>query len=211
MKRIGLILSFLLVLNGCSSVSVVSGSPQSNLVVHPYYEYHGVEVEPSHNWYMGNKEGLGVNDKLRFGDNNSGAFFENATNEKQDTSEVDSSSSYGNGVCSTPSPEVFKEWVVHFDSASSEPLDFSRVRKELEGIEADRLEVSGHTDDVGSDTFNMDLSKRRAEQVGALTKDVLPNVEVQTTWSGECPSVELNVDDRSRALNRRVSIRAFRN
>lgn len=212
MKKIGLMLGLLVVIQGCSTFKVDSGSPQSNLVVHPYYEYHGVKVEPSHNWYMGNRKGLASNEKLRFGDDGKGAFFDAA--ESIDRLSVDGDSIVSNpksdGACNIPSPELVKEWVVHFDSASTSPLDFESLRGEFDEVEVGRIEVSGHTDDVGSDRFNMELSKKRAVEVGGLARDVWPGVDVKTSWSGECPSAVLNVDDETRALNRRVSIRAYK-
>ena len=65
--------------------------------------------------------------------------------------------------------------------------------------------VEGHTDDVGTDTYNLSLSQKRAEAVGSYLKvnGIAPS-RLSIKWYGETqPKVE-NTSDANRAENRRV-------
>ncbi len=65
--------------------------------------------------------------------------------------------------------------------------------------------IEGHTDNVGTESYNMSLSKRRANAVANnLTTASVSSSRVITKWYGESqPKVE-NTSDANRALNRRV-------
>ena len=65
--------------------------------------------------------------------------------------------------------------------------------------------IEGHTDDVGSEAYNLSLSQRRAEAVGNYLKSVGVDASRFTIkWYGETqPSVD-NSTPENRALNRRV-------
>ena len=65
--------------------------------------------------------------------------------------------------------------------------------------------VEGHTDNVGTDAYNMRLSKRRATAVGNyLTAAGVSSSRFTAKWYGESqPKVENN-NDENKALNRRV-------
>jgi len=65
--------------------------------------------------------------------------------------------------------------------------------------------VEGHTDDVGTDSYNLSLSQRRAEAVGNYLKSAgLKSSRLTIKWYGETqPKVE-NSNAENRALNRRV-------
>ncbi len=69
------------------------------------------------------------------------------------------------------------------------------------------VHIVGHTDNVGSDTFNQQLSERRAQSVS----DYMINRNVQvsrllTQGRGEYEPRESNASEAGRALNRRVEI-----
>ena len=65
--------------------------------------------------------------------------------------------------------------------------------------------IEGHTDNVGTDTYNMGLSQRRASAVGNYLRSAsVSSSRLITKWYGESqPKVE-NTSDGNRALNRRV-------
>ncbi|HNP53009.1 MAG TPA: OmpA family protein [Ferruginibacter sp.] len=65
--------------------------------------------------------------------------------------------------------------------------------------------IEGHTDDVGTDAYNLKLSERRARAVGDyLTAAGIRNTRLIIKWYGESqPKVENN-SDANRSLNRRV-------
>lgn len=65
--------------------------------------------------------------------------------------------------------------------------------------------IEGHTDDVGSEAYNLSLSQKRAEAVGNYLKSVgIAASRFTVKWYGETqPSVD-NSTPENRALNRRV-------
>ena len=70
------------------------------------------------------------------------------------------------------------------------------------------VEVSGHTDSVGSDAANQTLSERRANAVsGYLIGQGLQRERFEVVGMGERYPIASNDTDQGRALNRRVEIR----
>lgn len=69
------------------------------------------------------------------------------------------------------------------------------------------ITVTGHTDSTASDSYNLDLSRRRAESVAkALRPLVGSSVKLQTAGKGEKEPIASNDTDKGRSLNRRVTI-----
>jgi OOP family OmpA-OmpF porin len=69
------------------------------------------------------------------------------------------------------------------------------------------LEVQGHTDNVGSDTYNQKLSEDRAHSVVAwLTAHGVAADRMTTNGYGRTAPVAENTTDIGRAKNRRVEI-----
>lgn len=69
-----------------------------------------------------------------------------------------------------------------------------------------RFEISGHTDSVGSDAYNMDLSNRRADAVSSYLVDNFGYLETVTKGYGESQPIASNDTAAGRAKNRRVVI-----
>ena len=70
--------------------------------------------------------------------------------------------------------------------------------------------LEGHTDDTGSDDYNMKLSERRAEAVsGYLESQKLPSSRLKTKWYGESQPKFPNDSEANREKNRRVEIAIF--
>jgi len=70
------------------------------------------------------------------------------------------------------------------------------------------VEVSGHTDSIGSDAANQTLSERRANAVaGYLMGQGVQRERLEIVGMGERYPVASNDTDSGRALNRRVEIR----
>jgi outer membrane protein OmpA-like peptidoglycan-associated protein len=72
-----------------------------------------------------------------------------------------------------------------------------------------RIEVAGHTDSVGSDAVNQNLSQARAEKVGKFLTEVgeIEPTRITTRGYGESRPVASNETTAGRAENRRVEIR----
>ncbi len=69
------------------------------------------------------------------------------------------------------------------------------------------VDVYGHTDSQGSDSYNYDLSQRRAMSVADyLSSQGVDSRRFAVTGFGESRPVASNADERGRALNRRVEI-----
>lgn len=77
----------------------------------------------------------------------------------------------------------------------------------LRAMESTELVVEGHTDAAGSDAYNLDLSRRRAEAVREhlLARGVDPR-QVRAVGVGEARPVASNASPDGRAENRRVEI-----
>lgn len=68
-----------------------------------------------------------------------------------------------------------------------------------------KIEIRGHTDNVGNDQFNLKLSKRRADKVKEyLVKSGITDTKVKTKGYGESKPVDSNKTAEGRAKNRRV-------
>lgn len=69
------------------------------------------------------------------------------------------------------------------------------------------IEVAGHTDSVGSDAYNQQLSERRANSVAAyLGSHGVDRGRMVTIGAGEAHPVASNDNEEGRAQNRRVEI-----
>ena len=72
------------------------------------------------------------------------------------------------------------------------------------------VEVSGHTDSIGSEAVNQRLSEQRAASVGNyLIGQGLQRERFEIVGMGKCYPVASNDTDAGRALNRRVEIRVL--
>jgi outer membrane protein OmpA-like peptidoglycan-associated protein len=70
------------------------------------------------------------------------------------------------------------------------------------------IRVEGHTDSVGSDAYNMDLSKRRANAVKQLLMQRnISASRMETVGYGKTMAVASNSNETGRAKNRRVEIK----
>ena len=70
-----------------------------------------------------------------------------------------------------------------------------------------RVEIRGHTDDIGNEALNMDLSRRRAEAVKAyLVGKGLRAEDLTTVGLGEMQPIAPNDTPENREQNRRVTL-----
>jgi OmpA-OmpF porin, OOP family len=74
-----------------------------------------------------------------------------------------------------------------------------------------RWRVEGHTDAVGSDSYNMDLSRRRAESVvNYLVSKGVDRNRLEIVPLGESTPIASNDTPEGRAMNRRVEIKLIK-
>jgi outer membrane protein OmpA-like peptidoglycan-associated protein len=101
---------------------------------------------------------------------------------------------------------------VLFASGKSELLpgaqaQLAQVADALKEQEDKSILVEGHTDSRGSEAFNMELSRRRAEAVGSLlVSRGLPAERVKTAGIGPARPIADNATAEGRANNRRVEV-----
>ncbi|MGH7651660.1 MAG: OmpA family protein [Gemmatimonadaceae bacterium] len=70
--------------------------------------------------------------------------------------------------------------------------------------------IVGHTDSVGTDAYNLDLSQRRALAASAYLQSLgVPASRLQTAGKGESEPVQPNDTEEGRARNRRVEIAIY--
>ena len=70
------------------------------------------------------------------------------------------------------------------------------------------IDVMGHTDSTGSEQYNLDLSKRRADSVANyMVSRGVSRARIETIGYGESYPVADNTTEAGRAQNRRVEIR----
>jgi OOP family OmpA-OmpF porin len=97
---------------------------------------------------------------------------------------------------------AFNESTINDDSL---PLLYEVANVLLSHPEIKRIEVQGHTDDVGSDKFNLELSQKRVDAVVAYL--VAHGVEAERlvpVGYGKSKPLVVGTSDAARAANRRV-------
>lgn len=111
----------------------------------------------------------------------------------------------------TPGP-LFATNSIEFSSQAK--IDIDSFLSDLKGL-ADGgsllFIVAGHTDSVGTESANYDLSKRRAENIAAylMTEKKIDPSRIITVGYGERAPVADNRTEAGRARNRRVEILAY--
>jgi len=112
-------------------------------------------------------------------------------------------------VAPAPAP---KSYLVFFDFNKSDLTPQAKTIVDQAAANAGpahvtRLTVTGHTDTVGSDAYNMRLSRRRAESVAAqLEKDGIPSGEIEIVAKGKRDLLVPTADGVKEPQNRRVQI-----
>jgi len=82
-----------------------------------------------------------------------------------------------------------------------------QMASELKEHEAIKVKISGHTDDVGTDEFNMNLSLERAKSVKAeLVKYGISPKRLTIEGLGESRPLVANDSEENRRKNRRTEL-----
>jgi outer membrane protein OmpA-like peptidoglycan-associated protein len=109
-------------------------------------------------------------------------------------------------------PAVAHSYMVFFDFNKSDltPQAMSIVDQAAKNADATKitqLTITGHTDTVGSDAYNMRLSRRRAESVAAeLEKQGIQSSEIEVVAKGKRDLLVPTGDGVREPQNRRVQI-----
>jgi outer membrane protein OmpA-like peptidoglycan-associated protein len=116
-----------------------------------------------------------------------------------------------------PAPEVmkieqqnFKFQPIYFDHDESEikPAFFeylNRMARVLDGIHDLRVEITGHTDAVGTDQYNIGLSERRAKAIKDYFKEQgIDPGKLEIDFKGKRQPIDTNKTKEGKQKNRRV-------
>jgi outer membrane protein OmpA-like peptidoglycan-associated protein len=111
-----------------------------------------------------------------------------------------------NLVLDMPSEVTFGVDSANIDAGFRSTLD--QVASTLTQYEKTYVDVMGHTDSTGSDTYNQTLSERRASAVADyLSIRGVQSARLATRGYGESQPKASNLDPTGRSANRRVEIR----
>jgi iron complex outermembrane receptor protein len=130
----------------------------------------------------------------------------------QGSTDETATSTYTPPPAVAPAPAVPHSYLVFFDFNKSDltPQAVSIVNQAAANAgpaKVTQLTVTGHTDTVGSDAYNMRLSRRRAESVAAqLEKDGIASSEIQIVAKGKRDLLVPTADGVKEPQNRRVQI-----
>jgi outer membrane protein OmpA-like peptidoglycan-associated protein len=93
---------------------------------------------------------------------------------------------------------------------SKKILDEDRTVARLKGEPDMRVEVAGHTDNIGSDAYNQKLSERRAQAVvDYLVSTGVDPKRLKAVGYGKTKPIASNATEEGRAQNRRVELQIF--
>jgi len=97
-----------------------------------------------------------------------------------------------------------------FNKATLRPSSFeelNQVAEMMQQIDTVNIMISGHTDDVGSDEYNMNLSLNRAKSVRFyLIKKGIDSSRIKTEGFGESKPIDTNQTEVGRQRNRRIEV-----
>ncbi|MBW2316613.1 MAG: OmpA family protein [Deltaproteobacteria bacterium] len=98
-----------------------------------------------------------------------------------------------------------------FDRAEIRPASrpiLDQAASRLRKCGSEQLRVEGHTDSIGADAYNQDLSERRARTVrDYLVSKGLSGGRISSAGFGESRPISTNDTPEGRFLNRRVEVR----
>jgi len=108
------------------------------------------------------------------------------------------------------SPKMGALILFDFDSAIIKPESYSLLREfanALQGGLSDvQIEIRGHTDNIGSESYNLVLSEQRAQAVKVFLVSVygIATHRLTIQANGESQPIEPNDTEPERMMNRRV-------
>ena len=98
-----------------------------------------------------------------------------------------------------------------YGKAELRPESYPELERLVQFLERNpryRVEIAGHTDDIGSDEFNLELSRKRAEAVVKyLLERGISRARLRAVGYGESRPLVPNISEENRAMNRRVEFK----
>jgi outer membrane protein OmpA-like peptidoglycan-associated protein len=87
--------------------------------------------------------------------------------------------------------------------------NLTTLAESLEKYDNSDLLIVGHTDDVGTEGYNQDLSKRRAASAAVYLRAQGGRRSIRTVGRGENEPIVSNASDEGRSKNRRVEVAIY--
>ena len=123
--------------------------------------------------------------------------------------------------CAVEKQVIIKEEIKQFTLSGDTNFEFNKsallphahaaldpVIKTMKEFPESRWRIEGHTDAVGSDSYNMKLSQQRAESVvNYLAGQGIDRARLEIVPMGESSPIATNDTQEGRAMNRRVEIK----
>jgi OOP family OmpA-OmpF porin len=101
-----------------------------------------------------------------------------------------------------------------FDKYAIKPEGVPVLQEDINLLNSDAtldISIEGHTDNIGSEAYNMQLSKRRAQAIyDYFIKNGISANRMNTVGFGKSRPITPNTGKSSRALNRRVEIHVIK-
>ena len=107
---------------------------------------------------------------------------------------------------------IKNELVIYFDfdNASINDAEFQKLKELLNrNLTSSIVFIEGHTDHIGTNEYNNELSRKRAEAVKKwfLEYTGIKNTQIDLRFKGETKTLNGGQTDKERAYNRRVTIK----
>lgn len=98
----------------------------------------------------------------------------------------------------------------NFDDARPSKIDSENVKElayKLKQYNLNKLKIIGHADDIGNESYNIELSKQRADNIASIFyKNGFKKENIRTLGKGSSQPISFTKDHYSRVNNRRVTI-----
>jgi OOP family OmpA-OmpF porin len=106
-----------------------------------------------------------------------------------------------------PSAVLFPRRSAEITEQGKQVIEKHRGDARIQLRRAVYVEIVGHTDDVGDDDYNQELSEQRAQAMrDYLVATGLDATKIVTRGAGEMKPIASNRTDEGRAENRRVEV-----
>lgn len=101
-----------------------------------------------------------------------------------------------------------------FDKAELKPAGKEQIKAYRDDLKsglsrADKIKITGHTDNIGTADYNMKLSQRRADAVRDYLKSIGVEQKMETIGEGMSRPIADNRTKEGRAINRRVEVEVY--
>ena len=107
--------------------------------------------------------------------------------------------------------------IIRFPYKSTERIKNPQIEKYLKEVAArvkgtgEQIRLTGHTDNIAEDAYNLDLGKQRADAIRKLlVSNGVPEAQISTDSKGETQPEASNDSEAGREQNRRVELRLIK-